>query len=66
MLFKKTPTKIIFRGYCQISNNTCFEEHLGTATSENNDKKRFLGKATGDNDHYMINMVRQRPKIAGN
>ena len=25
--------------------------------------KRFLGKTTSDNDHYMINMGSQRPKI---
>ena len=30
-------------------------------------KERFLGKATGRNDHYyMINMGGQRPKIGGN
>ena len=29
-------------------------------------KKTFLGKATGHNDHYMINMGGQRPKIDGN
>ena len=29
-------------------------------------KKIFLGKATGHNDHYMINMDGQRPKIDGN
>ena len=29
------------------------------ACSENN-KKRFLGKATGHNDHYMISMGGQR------
>ena len=51
--------------YCKISNNTCFEEHLRTAASENNNKKRFLEKATGQNDHYMINMGGQRPKIGG-
>ena len=28
--------------------------------------KIFLGKATGHNDHYMINMGGQRPKIGGN
>ena len=28
--------------------------------------KRFLGKATGHNDHYMINMGSQRPMIDGN
>ena len=50
--------------YCKISNNTCFEEHLCTTASEN-DKDRFLGKATGHNDHYMINMGSQRPKIGG-
>ena len=26
----------------------------------------FLGKATGHNDHYTINMGSQRPKIGGN
>ena len=35
------------------------------AASENN-KARFLGKATGHNDHYMANMGGQRPKIGGN
>ena len=29
-------------------------------------KKRFLGKATGHNDHYKISMGGQRPKIGGN
>ena len=47
--------------YCEISNNTCFEEHLRTAASENFNKKRFLGKATGHND-----MGGQRPKIGDN
>ena len=28
--------------------------------------KRLLGNATGHNDHYMINMGGQRPKIGGN
>ena len=28
--------------------------------------KKYLGKATGHNDHYMINMGGQRPKIGGN
>ena len=32
------------------------------ATSENN-KKRFLGKANVHNNHHMINMGNQRPKI---
>ena len=56
---------MFFCKYCEISNNTCFEEYLHTAASENN-KKRFLGKVTGHNDHYMINMGGQRPKIGGN
>ena len=46
--------------YCEISNNTCSGEHLLMATSEN-DKDRFLGKANGHHDHYMINMGGQRP-----
>ena len=29
-------------------------------------KKRFTGKATSHNDHYMINMCGQRPNIGGN
>ena len=29
-------------------------------------KKRFLGKATGRNDHYLINMGGQKPKTEGN
>ena len=29
-------------------------------------KKRFLGKATSHNDHYMINMGGQRPKAGSN
>ena len=28
--------------------------------------KRFLGKASNHNDHYMINMDDQRPKIGSN
>ena len=28
--------------------------------------KRLLGKVTGHNDHYIINMGGQRPKIDGN
>ena len=51
--------------YCKISYNTCFEEYLRMAASENN-KKRFLGKTTGHNDHYMTNIGGQRSKIAGN
>ena len=41
--------------YNDISNNTSFEEHLRTVVSEN--KKRFLGKTIGHNDHYMKNMA---------
>ena len=51
--------------YCEISDNTCFEEQLRTAASPNN-KKRFLVKTTGHNDHYMINMGGQKPKTGGN
>ena len=29
-------------------------------------KKRFLGKATGHNDHYVINTGGKRPKIGSN
>ena len=52
--------------YCKISYNTCFEEYLRTAAFENNNEKSFLGKATGHNDHYMINIGDQRPNIGGN
>ena len=31
--------------YFNMSNDTCFEEHLGTAASENNNKKRFIKKS---------------------
>ena len=41
--------------YNDISNNTSFEEHLRIVVSEN--KKRFLGKTIGHNDHYMKNMA---------
>ena len=41
--------------YCKISSNNGFEEHLHTATSENN-KNIFLGKTTNHNDHCMINV----------
>ena len=51
--------------YCEIYNNTCFEEHLSMAASESKNKI-FLGKATSHNDHYMINMGGQRPKISSN
>ena len=50
--------------YNDISNNTSFEEHLRTVVSEN--KKRFLGKAIGHNDHYMKKYGGQGPKIGGN
>ena len=44
---------------------TCFEELLRMGPSEN-DKKRFLGKATGHNDHYMTDMGGQWSKIGCN
>ena len=34
--------------------------------NDNINKRRFLGKANGHNDHYMINMGRQRLKINSN
>ena len=34
--------------------------------NDNINKRRFLGKANGHNDHYMINMGGQRPKIGRN
>ena len=52
--------------YCKISNNACFEEQLRTAASANNNKKKFIGKITGHNDNYMINMGGQKSKTGGN
>ena len=66
ILLKRDSNIDVFLWILQNLKNTCFEEHLRTAASENNSKKRFLGKATGHNDHYMINMGGQRPKIGGN
>ena len=40
------------------------KEFLGNKNNIN--KKRFLGKATGHNDHCMINMGGQRPQIGSN
>ena len=57
---------MFFSEYCEIFNNNCFEEHMRTAASENNNKKRFLGKVTSHNDHYMINIGGQRPNIGSN
>ena len=39
------------------------KEFLGNKNNIN--KKRFLGKVAGHNDHYMINMDGQRHKIGG-
>ena len=63
---REAPTQIFSCEYCKISSNTCFEEHLRTTPCENNNKKRFLGKTTGHNDHYMINMGGQRSQTGGN
>ena len=58
--------------YCKISNSTCFEEHLLTGASENNDKKDFSKKPSvrmiiiNISGQDMINMDSQRPKIGGN
>ena len=57
---------MFFYEYCKISDNTNFEEHLRTAASGNNNKKSFLGKAIGHNDHYLIKMGSQRPRIGSN
>ena len=40
----------------------CSKGFLGN----NNNEKRFLGKAAGHNDHYMIHMGGQKPKIGSN
>ena len=51
--------------YFKVFNNTCFDKHLRMAASENN-KKRFLGEASGYNDHSMTDMDGQWPKIGCN
>ena len=62
----ETPTPMFSCEYCKISNKTCFEEQLRTAASANNNKKKFIGKITGHNDNYMINMGGQKSKTGGN
>ena len=55
--------------YCKIPNSTCFEEHLHLEEHQLLKiiiKKRFLGKPTDHNGHYMINMGDQVPKIGSN
>ena len=42
----------------------CSKEFLGN--NGNNNNKNLLGKATGHNDHYMINTSSQRSRIGGN
>ena len=45
----------------------CSKEFMGNKNDINDiKKKRFLGKATGHNDHHKISMGGQRPKIGGN
>ena len=48
---------------CLNSKKSSSKEFLG---NKNNIEKRFFGKATGHNDHYMINMGSQRLKIGSN
>ena len=51
--------------FCEIPRKQvqdCSKEFLGNS----NKKKRFLGKATNHNDHYMINIGGQRLKIGSN
>ena len=47
---------------CLNSKKSSSKEFQGN----NNIEKRFFGKATGHNDHYMINMGSQRLKIGSN
>ena len=65
ILLKRDSNRELSCEYCDISNNNYFAEHLPAAASENK-KKSFLGKGTGHNDYYMINMGDPRPKICGN
>ena len=39
LLEKKSPKQVFFCKYCEIFNNTCFEEHLRTAAPVFNDQK---------------------------
>ena len=57
----------MFCKYFQIPRNQVHNDAEEFLENKNNiNKKRFLGKATGHNDHYMINIDSQRPKIGSN
>ena len=40
--------------YCKISNNTCFEEHLQMAASENNKNRSSVSNYNGDNSETIL------------
>ena len=64
---KKTDLFFVFCKYFQIPRNQVHNDAEEFLENKNNiNKKRFLGKATGHNDHYMINIDSQRPKIGSN
>ena len=63
---RMTPTQMFSCEYCTFFDNTCFEGHLHTSAPDNNNKTRFLGKATGRNDDHMVSVGGQRLKIGGN
>ena len=51
---------------CLISKKTSSKSFKKISSKNIKKKKGFLGKATGHNDHYMINMGGKRPKNGGN
>ena len=56
LYWKETPTQMFSCEYFKISTKNDFEEHLHTATSENN-KNIVLGKTTNHNVRCMINII---------
>ena len=65
-LNKETPTQMFSCEYWKIFNNICFEEHLCTTSSENNDKKKISWKRHWSQWSLHDYMCGQRPKIGGN
>ena len=64
---KKTDLFFVFCKCVYISRKQVEDRSKEFLGNKNINKKRFIGKGTGHNDHhYMINMGGQRPKIGGN
>ena len=51
---------------CLIIPRKKVQDHSKGFPWNKKNNKRFPGKATGHNDHYMINMGSQRPKFGCN